>query len=50
MKKKPEEADVREEVVEKVVVKKKIEKIDFNFGRGDLNMLRDKLNEVIENQ
>ena len=29
---------------------KKVEKLDLDFGRGDLNLLRDKLNELIECQ
>lgn len=44
------------EVVEEVKVEEKAEvlkvkpsKIEFNFGNGDLNVLRDKLNEVIDN-
>lgn len=41
------------ESVEKVFEKKTvwlegIEKIEFNFGRDDLNMLRDRLNAVID--
>ncbi len=27
----------------------KIDKIDVDFGRGDLNLMRDKINEIIEN-
>lgn len=32
----------------KVCTRKVISKLEFDFGRGDLNTLRDKLNEVIE--
>ena len=31
-----------------VVIEKKITKLDVDFGRGDLNLMRDKINEVIE--
>jgi len=27
----------------------KIAKLDYDFGRGDLNLMRDKINEIIEN-
>jgi hypothetical protein len=30
------------------VCKNKISKLELDLGRGDLNLLRDKLNEVIE--
>lgn len=39
----------KEEVLDTMSsVLKKITKLDIDLGRGDLNLLRDKLNEVIE--
>lgn len=33
-----------------VKVCKKVEKLELDLGRGDLNILRDKINEVIDKQ
>lgn len=41
-------AKKKEEVVEEVVVVSKISKVSEDFGRHDLNLLRDKLNEIID--
>lgn len=37
-----------EEVVESVVRKPKVNKLELEFGREDLNRLRDKVNELAE--
>ena len=37
-------------VEEEVKVCKKVEKLDLDFGRGDLNLMRDKINEIIKCQ
>jgi len=45
--------EVIEEVIEEVKgvkVCKKVEKLEIDFGRVDLNLLRDKVNEIIECQ
>lgn len=49
MKKKlKEEVFVEPEVVEPVDEVKKVSKLDLDFGREDLNKLRDKVNELVE--
>lgn len=42
--------EVKQDFIETVFVpeKPKPSKIEFNFGNGDLNILRDKLNEIID--
>lgn len=57
MKKKVEkEKSVKEEVGlpptgtgEAPILKKEISKLEIDFGRADLNQMRDKINEIIEN-
>lgn len=39
----------KEEIKEEVKKCVKINKLDVDFGRGDLNLMRDKINEIIEN-
>lgn len=51
MKKKVEKVEsVSEEKVCTEACSKKIAKLDIDFGRVDLNLLRDKINEIIECQ
>lgn len=45
MKKKDEKKEVKEEVLE---VKTEISPLTQEFGNGDLNVLRDKINEIIK--
>lgn len=53
-KKEPKLADfiadspIKEQEVIIVKDKPQISKLEFNFGNGDLNVLRDKVNEIID--
>ncbi len=47
---KKDEKVVKEEVKEVKPVEKKVLPITQEFGNGDLNLLRDKINEIIANQ
>ena len=48
-KKVKKEEVVKEEVsVPTAFIESKIGALEFDFGRGDLNLMRDKLNEVIK--
>lgn len=51
MKKIKEEIKVKE-INNTVEIKtcSKVEKLDYDFGRGDLNLMRDKINEIIESK
>lgn len=42
------QVEVQEEATHEPEVKPSISKIEFDFGREDLNKLRDKVNEIIE--
>ncbi len=47
MAKKKEEVKIEEKIVETPVEQPKILPITQEFGNGDLNILRDKINEII---
>ena len=39
---------VEEKVEEKKACKPKVNRLDLDFGREDLNLMRDKINELID--